>query len=1215
MGWPTKYTGEIMDSTLEKGRQMKTSNNGWIRMQSSESKPTDLNNLKNTGNYITEYWTNGPDILVNTKIKPVNITVNDIGGILYQFLSVREVIFSRQILENGTATPWIIDQSNGAFTRGTTAPTNPVDGKTLWLDSSDSNNAILKLYINGNWVEIRSKNIMKKSVYDPQGKATDIYEYIEKAINKGNLDAGITDMTDYSKHIQDSSIHITEDELTTLKNLPTTETLKERTDEIKSGIKTSVETVIGTDKTKYETVTSSMKTLNDKYTTHTTDTTIHPTNENRKKWNSKADKNHVHRAEDHTVKISYDKVTGGLPTSVMPYYVKERAYKINSEDELKNITKNPYHSGDVFYKEAYNTGKRIFPANIGELPKLFGTDNEDSPAELLDVVYTGNKYIAIFDGWDVGTICHSIDGLNWTLTKPEFYDLNNEKIVLSSAMHLYMGSVRLYKDGIILFCLLDSSDGNDNRYSSLFYSNDLVKFDLITPQVMDIYNYAIAPNKIITLEKNNEAGADQRWIFKYSTDQITWTDLTVSSNLIDMLNNETAPPPDPIIRYLGNNFVIYYHDLDTCENKQYAYSSDASSWNICTIPDTITNFQYISFVYCNGSYVLYANLTNEFSDKNRFSFRVYYSKDLLNWNEITFNEAALDPLGHIRIYGRPTKSIAVICRYEDLDGDDYANPIIAIYESIDGIHWVKNKNSDNLIGYMMDINGLFPFVDPFVQAEQQNHYNNKVLLPLLIPNYSDIILFDPDEDMKVLEEKENTWHLLANDSAVKDSAEALPSIEESTTPVDFGTTKYWVMDLTKYGNYDSYYGVYANNDSATQKTNMFITSSKPSLTNWTTGLNIDTSGFTTQYYSICRYFKGVILIGQDWDLKYYDARQELHDPVSSSYISGSKASLLYTDDNIALSFNNTGASSSLYHYSTDGINWSEGNLPAFGRCSDVCYGNGKYVVLQQAGGTYFYSTDAMKWTQGTIPTTIEEWKYIAYANGMFVYIVNNTSSRCYYSSDAITWTEGTLPYRASWDSICGSDNVFVLMSQDYSEGNFNIVYSYDGITWIDAKDDLLGYRAFYPKAYHIEDNKFLLYNLYLNTNNTGEYIWSPVTITFPNNVTDADKAFIKMETNTASDLLVTNAVNKPTTMEGYGITNLINKSAAETKVNEIITTAKSRVGNHTAEEIAKVGYNLQVLNFANTDLEEIEMIFDYLEKENTALNTFASYPEPSLATN
>ena len=954
MGWPTKYTGEIMDSTLEKGRQMKTSNNGWIRMQSSESKPTDLNNLKNTGNYITEYWTNGPDILVNTKIKPVNITVNDIGGTLYQFLSAFEVIiFSRQILEDGTTTPWIIDQSNGALIRDTKAPANPVDGKTLWLDRSDLNNIILKLYINGDWVEIRSKNIMKKSVYDPQGKATDIYEYIEKAINKGNLDAGITDMTDYSKHIQDSSIHITEDELTTLKNLPTTETLKERTDEIKSGIKTSVETGIGTDKTKYETVTSSMKALNDKYTTHTTDTTIHPTNEDRKKWNNKADKNHVHRAEDHTVKIPYDKVTGSLPTSVMPYYVKERAYKINSEDELKNITKNPYHSGDVFYKEAYNTGKRIFPANIGELPKLFGPDNEDYPAELLDVVYTGNKYIAIFDGWDDGTICYSIDGLNWALTKPEFYDLNNEKIVFSSGMYLYTGIIRLYKDGIILLCNLNA-DNTGNQYLGLFYSNDFVKFNLITPQAMHIDDYAIAPNKIITLEKNDEAAVDQRWIFKYSTDQITWTDLTVSSNLIDMLNNETAT--DPIISYLGNNFVIYYHDLGNCENKQYAYSSDASSWNICTIPDAITNFQYLTFVYCNGSYVLYANLTNEFSDKNRFSFRVYYSKDLLNWNEITFNEAALDPYGHIRIYGRPTKSIAVICRYEDLDGDDYANPIIAIYESIDGIHWVKNKNSDNLIGYRMNINGTLPFVDPFTRAEQQNHYNNKVLLPLLIPNYSDIVLFDPDEDMKVFEEKENTWHLLANDSALGATLEAirgaLPSAQNWNS-VCYGKDKFVAV---------------------ADETNV-VAYSLDGIT-WTEG----TLPSSQRWLSVCYGKDKFVAVGVDSNTFAY----------SSDGITWTQGTLPSTQYWYSVCYGKdkfvaVGADSNTFAYSSDGITWTEGNMPSSQQWRSVCYGKDKFVATSFDSNIIAYSTDGITWTQGTLLVS-NYWASVCYGKDKFVAI-------------------------------------------------------------------------------------------------------------------------------------------------------------------------------------------------------------------------------------
>ena len=195
--------------------------------------------------------------------------------------------------------------------------------------------------------------------------------------------------------------------------------------------------------------------------------------------------------------------------------------------------------------------------------------------------------------------------------------------------------------------------------------------------------------------------------------------------------------------------------------------------------------------------------------------------------------------------------------------------------------------------------------------------------------------------------------------------------------------------------------------------------------------------------------------------------------------------------------------------------------------------------------------DQILFKKGTLPVA-KSWHSVCYGKDKFVAVAPYTSTFM-YSTDGITWTKGTLPSsEQSWHSVCYGKDKFVVVAQSTK------VFAY---------------------------------------------------------IPDIPNPFIKMETNTASELLVTNAVNKPTTMEGYGITNLINKSAAETKVNEIITTAKSRVGNHTAEEIAKVGYNLQVLNFANTDLEEIEMIFDYLEKENVALNTFASYPEPDLATN
>ena len=1080
MGWPTKYTGEIMDSTLEKGRQMKTSNNGWIRMQSSESKPTDLNNLKNTGNYITEYWTNGPDVLVNSKIKPVNLTVNDIGGTLYQFLSAREVIFSRQLLEDGTTTPWIIDQSNGALTRGSSAPANPVDGKTLWLDSSDANNAILKLYINGEWVEIRSKNIMNKSVYDPQGKETDIYEYIETAINKGNLDAGITDMTDYSKHIQDSSIHITADELEKLKALPTTDTLKERTDEIKSGLKTSVETTIGTDKSKYEKVKGNMSLLEKEFYIHYGNNDIHPTEEQIKSWNNKADANHTHKAEDHTVKITYDKVSGGIPTSVMPYYVKERAYKIDSEDELNDIAKNPYHSGDIFYKEG-----------IGD-SLTFKATSLVSPRLWQSVCYGNGRFVAIAGRSD-DIVAYSDDGITWkqsTLPKTKYW------------------SCVCYGDDKFVAIASGDAEGNRTDYSAISYDG-IIWEENILPESQ--YWYSVCYG-------------DSRFVIVGATDKVLYGD-GIDYSTFEMPSNQAYVS----ICYGKDKFVAITRT--TYKSGYFAYSDTGQDWTLVSTAAYMQDWNQVC--YGKDKFVAVS-----FGNGSGGSRRYAYSADGIIWTE-----SELPWKAGVRYYG-----IAYGNGLFVITESNYNNGNGAFHYSTDGITW----NSD--------------------------------ILPLTSENYVNYpICYGKDKFIIVAEESstalysefsgatENRWHLLANDTRLGDTLE----VKEYHTLSDTSGI-YYIC----YGK-----GIYIAHTLGYINTCLYSTDA----INWQSITISDTK----RCWGNPLFGNGIFVMIS-----------------SSKYCAASSDGITWEETQLSISIDSAcydgtrfvGFSSGTTNTivtSSDGKTWTTiSTFSSANTINYIVYGNGRYVLFPTDHRALFsyYSTDAVTWNEGDTPfdTPFGSPFHVCYGNGMFIAVPENydtaDTSRYLYSTNGVAFTEGKLPIESYWRDICYGNGVFIaLNSTSYTETlGF---YSTDGITWKAINNTKYGTtRDMQCVVYG--NNKFVIGGMY------GLYA-----------ILDPSDPFIKMETNTATDLLINNAVNKPTSIEGYGITDIINKADAESKVNEIITTIKSRIGNHTAEEIAKVGYNLQVLIFANTDLEEIEMIFDYLEKESAALNAFASYPE------
>ena len=83
-----------MDETLEKGRELKVVNNGWIKLDSSTNNPINLNNLKNPGNYCIDHWVNGP--VLNESAYPLNISVISINDKIHHFVTIPGYTYSRK---------------------------------------------------------------------------------------------------------------------------------------------------------------------------------------------------------------------------------------------------------------------------------------------------------------------------------------------------------------------------------------------------------------------------------------------------------------------------------------------------------------------------------------------------------------------------------------------------------------------------------------------------------------------------------------------------------------------------------------------------------------------------------------------------------------------------------------------------------------------------------------------------------------------------------------------------------------------------------------------------------------------------------------------------------------------------------------------------------------------------------------------------------------
>lgn len=118
-----------------------------------------------------------------------------------------------------------------------------------------------------------------------------------------------------------------------------------------------------------------------------------------------------------------------------------------------------------------------------------------------------------------------------------------------------------------------------------------------------------------------------------------------------------------------------------------------------------------------------------------------------------------------------------------------------------------------------------------------------------------------------------------------------------------------------------------------------------------------------------------------------------------------------------------------YAYSSDGMNWTVGNLPFASNWDSVAYGDGKFVAVASFDlgfnpiGLTAYSTDGINWSTSAIsnPDNLS-FGDIKYANGKFVSFAGcdsnfNPTQKAAYSTDGISWTNVTLPVADNWTAL------------------------------------------------------------------------------------------------------------------------------------------------------------------------------------------------------
>ena len=149
----------------------------------------------------------------------------------------------------------------------------------------------------------------------------------------------------------------------------------------------------------------------------------------------------------------------------------------------------------------------------------------------------------------------------------------------------------------------------------------------------------------------------------------------------------------------------------------------------------------------------------------------------------------------------------------------------------------------------------------------------------------------------------------------------------------------------------------------------------------------------------------------------------------------------------------SGATNGLYSIN-GGTTWTAvTGLAASSTWTDMAYGNGRFIAVANNSAVPFISTTGTTWAVGGSMGATTTWTGIAYggANGtngsVFVAVASGGTSAV-WSTNGNTWTAAVLPVSANWSGVAWGNGRFVAISTTASStGGYVGAYSFDGITW------------------------------------------------------------------------------------------------------------------------------------------------------------------------
>ena len=552
--------------------------------------PTTYSGITDPGDYVIYKFSNGPSKIPST-LSPILLSLRD-GK---KYVSANGAIYTL----NSAGDSWVsidevVDDGTILYVKSDTAPTRT--NNTFWFDTSNFDGTSdgyidLKYYdtTSSSWISVFNEdNYLKKSVLDPDGKNTDIYNYITEKVA-----AVVGDYGEFIKHKanQLTLIHITANERTQYAKIISESELRALiNDTYKPAIKQTVDDSVSTELDTTQ-ISADSTTLDNSYKAHLAN---HITADNIASWKNKADADHRHDYTTGNTKLQASQIVSGtFGADQLPDEIKERYYQITTSPATEfgntSITdadrKAKYHNGNAFY---YETTDETTGKNVRKWYRIIDSTKIGTSSWADGIIdFTGKE--ANMDWSNITGRPTTLEEFGITTdlyTKAQVYEKFNPIITQVENMNTALANCEEdtgYEYGNGITWTEGTISDTRRSWRSLCYGN----------------------GKFVTVAYNSN-------YFAYSTDGITWTEGTISNT---RRNWES-------LCYGNDKFVTIAWNYN-----YFAYSTDGINWTEGTISNTSTYWK--SVCYGNGKFVTV-------SDSNYFA----YSTDGINWTEGTISSTS-----------------------------------------------------------------------------------------------------------------------------------------------------------------------------------------------------------------------------------------------------------------------------------------------------------------------------------------------------------------------------------------------------------------------------------------------------------------------------------------------------------------------------------------------------------------------------------------------